>query len=535
MKLQKVWLSITVVLLLLLFFSPVTRTQSSLPEASELGLKAIATEDLQETVEFLAGANTRGRSIDTPGFAVAAGYVADRLQKLGLKPMGDDGSYFQRIPLQAERTLNESAYIATADDSFRAKLGDTLLVQSAPADRIEISAPAVFMSLESSNTRLPKGVKLSDFQGKMVFIENHITGQIDRDLLEVLKALDKVEIAAQFDSADGYAESFRERDNSPGWRFSFVEATLNQSPAAASSDRSPSASDRVVGLIDKSATQQLAERSGVKLPQASGSEEIAVSFGKKDITFFSDRSQKEGYQFETMNVVAMLEGSDPSLKSQVVGIGAHLDHLGVIGGEVYPGADDNASGVAALLEVAKALQENPTPPKRSVLFIFFTGEESQLLGSRYYSANPVIPHDRMVVFLNLDSVSRNHLDKAELEKVAYLDGASCWEGLDRAIERVASTVDLEIKPISKAQGLEAFDVGCDNLKAGLGSPSDHISFGKQGIPVALLFTGIHADYHSPTDTIDKVNFDKLTKVAKLSYLVLKDLGDREKLEFAKSL
>ncbi len=199
---------------------------------------------------------------------------------------------------------------------------------------------------------------------------------------------------------------------------------------------------------------------------------------------------------QTRNVMACLSGTGPHAGEWVV-VGAHYDHLGkgqmghMFGpvGSVYHGADDNASGVAAVLELAARLRAaGPLP--RSVLFVLFSGEEEGLIGSDFFVKHPPVPLDRVAAMLNLDMVGR-------LKGDALLIGG---EGTARAFDGIVAAAVA-------GTGLHTstFERG------GLG-PSDHMSFALQHVPVLFLFTGLHADYHRPTDTADKINYPGLDRV-----------------------
>jgi hypothetical protein len=198
------------------------------------------------------------------------------------------------------------------------------------------------------------------------------------------------------------------------------------------------------------------------------------------------------------NVVAVLEGSDPVLRQEYVVIGAHYDHLGGGDfnslapdqrGQVHNGADDNASGVGALLRVAERLSQGARPA-RSVLFITFTGEESGLLGSAYFVAHPTVPRERMVAMINMDMVGR--LGSAPLI-VNGVDTAEEWRGL--------------LGPAGERVGVPFAMSG-----AGYG-PSDHTSFYGRDIPVLHFFTNVHGDYHRPSDDWERIDADGIEKVA----------------------
>ena len=201
--------------------------------------------------------------------------------------------------------------------------------------------------------------------------------------------------------------------------------------------------------------------------------------------------------FETQNVVAFVPGYDTRLKHEVVVVGAHYDHLGKKHGKIYPGADDNASGTAALLEIAQAFGETGIATRRSVLFVAFAGEELGLLGSQFYVNHPLVPLQQTVAMINLDMIGRNARD--ELTVI----------GTDRSpeLQRINQAANREIGFELLYNGERYFD------------RSDQMYFAKNRIPVIFYYGGTHPDYHSSTDTADKVDGTKLARVARLAFLV----------------
>ena len=199
------------------------------------------------------------------------------------------------------------------------------------------------------------------------------------------------------------------------------------------------------------------------------------------------------------NVIGFLRGSDPKLADEWILIGAHYDHLGAFAGSgdtIYNGADDNASGTSGMLELAEAFANMPQPPRRSIVFAGFSGEEKGLLGSRATIEQKLLPVDKLVFMLNLDMIGRN--PKRPVEVVG--DGFAT--GLRQAIEVVNDEVDnlpLEFGGTEYAAN------------------SDHHPFFVEGIPVLFFFTGTHDDYHQLSDHVDKLAFDRMTKITRLGF------------------
>ncbi len=207
------------------------------------------------------------------------------------------------------------------------------------------------------------------------------------------------------------------------------------------------------------------------------------------------------------NVIGYLEGGDPSLKHEFVLVSAHHDHLGMDkDGTIYYGADDNASGVAGLLETARILADGIDRLGRSLLFVSFCGEERGLLGSKYLIHHLPIPFENLRVMVNLDMIGRNNMDKAENDNMFIVFTSAQTPSLERTVRSEAKMLDLDVRvaPYVRFRGA-----------------SDHTVFHDRGIPVVFYFTGFHSDYDRPTDTADKIISSKLVKVVShLSRLVV---------------
>jgi Zn-dependent M28 family amino/carboxypeptidase len=214
------------------------------------------------------------------------------------------------------------------------------------------------------------------------------------------------------------------------------------------------------------------------------------------------------------NVVGVLNGSDPKLKSQYVTFSAHYDHLETRDGHIYPGADDDGSGTAAVLTIAHALAT--TQPKRSLMIIFHAGEELGLLGSRYNTDyKPAVPLNDIVADLNIDMIGRSRLAGDTDEKDKNLTDANTvyLVGADR--------ISKELNQISEQTNRDFEKLNLNYLYNDPKNPeriyyrSDHWNYAKHGIPIIFYFDGTHVDYHQPTDTIDKIDFEKMTKITRL--------------------
>ena len=244
-------------------------------------------------------------------------------------------------------------------------------------------------------------------------------------------------------------------------------------------------------------------------------------FQKVPSEFLSNN--RRGMQLkDSENVVAFIKGSEKP--DEIVVISAHLDHEGVKNGEIYNGADDDGSGTVAILEIAQAFKkanEDGQGPKRSILFLHVTGEEKGLLGSKYYTENPIFPLANTVTDLNIDMIGRideNHKKKKDRNYV-YLIGAD--------------KLSTDLHKISEEANKKYMNINLDYTYNDEDDPnrfyyrSDHYNFAKHNIPVIFYFNGTHDDYHQPSDTPDKINYDLLENRARLVFYTAWEIANRK--------
>ncbi|HWS60388.1 MAG TPA: M28 family metallopeptidase [Flavobacterium sp.] len=223
---------------------------------------------------------------------------------------------------------------------------------------------------------------------------------------------------------------------------------------------------------------------------------------------------------DSENIWAYIEGSEKP--NEVIVISAHYDHVGMKDGEIYNGADDDGSGTVALLEIAKAFKKAKNDghgPKRSVLILHVTGEEHGLHGSRFYSENPLFPLANTITNINIDMIGRRDEFHKDSNNYVYLIGSDylstdlfniCEEANNKYIN-----LFIDYKFNDKTDPNRFY------------YRSDHYNFAKNGIPSVFLFNGVHADYHKPTDEVDKIEFDALAKRTQLTFAIAWELANRE--------
>lgn len=231
-------------------------------------------------------------------------------------------------------------------------------------------------------------------------------------------------------------------------------------------------------------------------------------------------SRRNGNLPDSENIWAFIKGSEKP--EEVLVISAHYDHIGIKNGEIHYGADDDGSGTVAVLEIAKAFQkakEEGHGPKRSILFLHVTGEEHGLLGSKYYSENPLFPIANTITDINIDMIGRRDDLHKDSNDYVYIIGSDY--------------LSSDLYTICEEANKNFVNINLDYTFNDRNDPnrfyyrSDHYNFAKKGIPSVFLFNGVHADYHKPTDTPDKIEYDALAKRAQLAFVIAWELANRD--------
>jgi hypothetical protein len=507
--------------------------QTSGPSTSK-GAAFVRTDDLKADIFFLASDDLAGRNTGNREDHIATDYIAAEFLRLGLKPMGDNGTFFQGMDILSGRvdperttlkaTIGGAEHRYTLSQDFqlaRQSVRDTSACGGIVFAGYGISAP------EFQYDDLA-GV---DLKGKVALVFTREPQANDSGS----------RFLGAWDSYHAFnwhkVEELRKR-GATGILVIQDRVPRDVKPIPPTSPRpsgEPSYAlagemwDLPVFIVKRDVADQLLASSG----KTADTLQAAIDRTLRPASFDLPNSSvclSKGYTgVEThkgRNVVAMLEGSDPKLKAQTVILTAHHDHMGTSNGHTYHGADDNASGVAGMLAVARALHGS-TRPKRSILFVAYDGEERIFLGSYFYVTHPVVPLSQTIANLNLDMIGRNEDDAnwptppdRNVNMVNVL-GTRYNPALRRVIDRENRQEDLKL------------DYKMDTVDPdSLGARSDHFWFATLHIPQVEFQTGLHPDYHTENDTWDRINYPKLTKIARLIYLSVAELADSsEKIPF----
>ncbi|MEX0723131.1 MAG: M28 family peptidase [Gracilimonas sp.] len=477
----------------------------------------ITEEGLYNDLAVLAHDSLEGRETGTIGEEKAARYLAKRYTEMGLKAVGDDDSYFQHYEL-VQPTTEEISYrlVNTENESVldesthNAQQGSNFVTLFGGSDAL--SGPVAFAGAGMMNTDEGINHFPEDLEGKWLFViydEQNTNMQYLQMALTQGDALGTILVIGT--DVEDYQEEVEQRKNyfGTGRGMSLKYQQDNDGSSAPAFNRvHPELAAEMLGLEALSGLADVQEKI-LANPE---------SFQARDLTFTLDHNPTVNENtIVTKNVVAFLEGSDPELKDEVVVLSSHYDHVGVgqpdsTGDTIYNGADDDGSGTVATLHTAQAMAEAKKAgvgPKRSVLFLNVSGEEKGLLGSRYYSDHPIFSIENTIANINIDMIGRvDEENEADSNYVYIIGGEIISSGLD-SLTQMANTMGPDLT-LSKRYN----DLNDPNQ---FYRRSDHWNFGRLGVPFVFFFTGVHADYHRPSDHIDKITFGPLTKRTHLVY------------------
>lgn len=456
--------------------------------------KTITKEDLYARLSVLTADSLEGRETGTEGQKKAAAFIASEFERYGLTPIVPTGgapSYFQQFPLYKSQWTE--VYAKVGDKQLNN--GEDMLYLGSATTTSEQTAEVVFIGNVDGAADIIKSGGLKD---KLVAV----SGADSRSWTSLRRQFSGADIKGLLVFGGENDNQFktvvaRYKNYVTGARLS-LEASENKGLFVFIV--SPDASESIFG----SPIGELRTANGVDLPKAT-------------IQFKASKTTEEVI---TENVLGYLEGADK--KSEVIVVTSHYDHLGKIGDDIYHGADDDGSGTSAVLELAEAFSQakkKGVGPRRSILFMTVTGEEKGLLGSEYYTNNPVLPLAQTVTNLNIDMIGR--VDDAHLDNEDYI----YLIGSDKLSQ------DLHL--LSEKANSEYTNLALDYTYNDESDPnrfyyrSDHYNFAKNNVPIIFYFNGVHADYHQPTDTIEKIAFDKMTKITKLVFFTAWEIANRE--------
>ena len=511
------------------------RAQSALPlqHAPRPTTSAITAADLMTRLYIYADDSMMGREAGTAGNVRGTNYIAAELRRMGLQPAGDSGTYFQTIPLKTRSFDTTSTF--TVAGAPLALFTDYLPLTRQPSSTA--SVPIVFGGMMGDSAHQ---LSAEQAAGKLVVLTT--------PGFNSLRALRRAPTVA-----GAWGVALIGLDSMPPQFMGFLRR-----PQMFLDDNPPGPSQPPIFLVTQAAAAKMFTTRLDSLTPGSAGASAAVDV-RYDVTAIADPAR---------NVVAIVPGSDPRLKGEFVAIGAHNDHIGLArpvdhdsiriwnhvvrpegaddGGKqatpaqqasvdsllaayrathpgstrvdsISNGADDDGSGTVSALEVAERLVSMPRKPKRSILFVWHTGEEKGLLGSRFFTDHPTVSRDSIVAQLNMDMVGRGDaIDETGRTK----DGVAI-RGTPTYLQLVGSRrLSTELGNLIETVNTQGhhgltldYAIDADGHPSNIYCRSDHYSYARYGIPITFFTTGLHSDYHQVTDEPEYIDYDHMARVA----------------------
>jgi hypothetical protein len=511
--------------------------------------ESIRQDDLRADLFFLAGDSLRGRLTGTEENRASADFIRSRFERMGLKGAGPNNTYFQPYNLMTA-TIRESVpmnglEITAADGGTRhLSLGQEFYPHRFSASG-SATGSVVFVGFGISAPHLGYDDYNGDLKGKVVLALDHEPGERDPNSpfdgvvtsepstawRKALAAQEKGAVAVLFVS---------DVHNHPG--AASFEATARtywpEQPPRILNYMLAAWADRIhipVAQISPALAASLVAGTNRTLDELAKSAEtsrgltpMALPGGKVLMHTAVDR-----HIVPDRNVVALLEGGDPRLKNEWVIVSAHYDHNGADATQIFNGADDNGSGVVALIEIAEAYAlaaKDGRRPKRSVLFAAWNSEERGLLGAWAYTEQPLAPLSTIAAVLNMDMIGRNEeIPIGGGQRFAGLEVQTA-ESNSNALNLMAFSKVPDITAVvERANGGIGLDLKkrYDNNSSNLVRRSDQWPFLQRGVPAMGFITGLHPDYHTQYDRPEKINYVKMEKIARLVHQVSWDIANSD--------
>ena len=487
-------------LALLLLPIPAAVAAQSAPPASrsvQAAARTIVPDDIRRRIGIIADDSMRGRDTPSPELEEVARYIAGEYRRLGLKPAGDSGGFLQRYSLDRVQVVADSsiAFLHGGGDATL-NFGKDFVFADNLWESGDYAGALVLLSGPLSGALTADTAAVA---GKMVVVTSRPRNRVERQRVLSWHPAGVVLVSPAPDSI---------------WTQVVAQNTRPQLR-----DPSRQVGGPVILGVRTASFEPIVTRLGGDLAAMQSATMFTVKpLGDAQLHVHARIQPVE--RNSAPNVVAILEGSDPQLKSQYVVFSGHMDHIGVAGprgsggcraqgaDSICNGADDDGSGTAAVVELAQAFSKLNPHPKRSLIFLNVSGEEKGLWGSAYFSDHPPVPVGDIVADLNIDMIGRNWKDTIVAIGKEHSD-------LGATLNRVAAAhPELNMHAIDDIWPQENFYFR-----------SDHYNFARKGVPILFFFSGTHADYHRPGDSPDKIDAEKESRIVQLIFYLGLDVAN----------
>ncbi|WP_423999602.1 M28 family peptidase [Maribacter sp. IgM3_T14_3] len=484
-------------------------TEEASSVASEISFAETITEaELKEHLYIYASDEFEGRETGQPGQKKAIAYLKAEYEKLGIPAAKKDGNYFQEVPLEisklptgkltvdgtdfavGEHVLTFSAANTSTDDIIYAAYG---IDDDNYSNYNDLNIEGKIVLMKSGEPKNADGT----FVISGTTEASHWSNMSESLTKRVQIAMDKGAIGVLYYDADNFSRFKRRFESMKINNSGRMEVVDNNAPEFYNLFIDQTLAKSFLSTIDTDDKPQIL------------SKKLQLDFESSNDNISSE------------NVAAILKGTEKP--NEYLVISSHLDHIGITGdGEINNGADDDGSGTVALLEIAEAFKKAADAgngPKRSIVFLHVTGEEKGLLGSQYYTdVDPIVPLANTVANLNIDMIGRIDPEREGDRNYIYLIGSD--------------KLSLELHNLSEEVNKKFTNIELDYTYNDENDPnrfyyrSDHYNFAKNNIPIIFYFNGTHADYHRPSDTPDKINYDLLENRSRLVFYTAWEIVNR---------
>jgi hypothetical protein len=463
------------------------------PRAADAASRTITETDLRRHLAVISDDSMLGRDTPSRGLDQTADYIAGVFKRLGLKPMGDSGSYLQRYPIERRRLLVDSTTLTVTDDSghaARLPFSSSAYLFNGNASSEPISGPVLLIGGRVDPARLAA----AEVRGHIVMWPidfDSLPPNIELTVGLLFQYGARAIVAVTNPDSAMYQASMR-RQRAPR------TARLGEAGPGM----------LIVTAIQDSLVRRLPS-AGPLLASVRTDTVMRVERGRWQASLqIRDTLLERAF---APNVVGLIEGTDPKLRGEYVVYSAHMDHIGITPGaadSINNGADDDGSGTVGVLELAEAFAQTGARPRRSVIFLTVSGEEKGLWGSEWFVSHSPVPLGQVVADLNLDMIGRNWTDT-----VAVI-------GLEH------STLADDFRRVEAAHPeLRMHGVRDPWPEENIFFRSDHFNFARHGVPILFFTSGLHADYHKPSDSAEKIEAEKEARLLRMLFWLGRHVGD----------
>ena len=486
--------------------------------------EAITAAQLKDYLYFIAADEMEGRDAPSKGLDITANFLAMMASRLGFKPAGDNGTFFQNIDVRVDSPDAEKTKLAVIGKQF--KYGDDFVRVTGTGDAS--NRPLVY----GGAGWLVKSKGIDDFKGIDV-----------KGKIVVLSARGMPNMNNLTQRPAGVTPADLQGERGVEWADPLTYATKSGAAGIivianeqinGSWNQVRNAFGRTSLLWEKLRPDTARTALPVLLATTSVGNEIMNGISAGAVTDLKPNASMtvaiKSEKKKTRNVVALWEGRDPILKKEMVAIGSHYDHVGVNPNapgddKIWNGADDDGSGTVGVLSIAEALAKAPVRPKRSVLIVWHTAEEKGLIGSEYFNRFPTVDIKNVIANINIDMIGRSKKEgdtdprNKDLSgpNGTFLIGAELMSSTLGAVTLGTNNAYLKLDYDRK------YDDPADTNRFFF--RSDHFHYAVNGIPAVFWFTGVHEDYHQPGDHPDKIDYVKMEKISRTIFLTLWELTD----------